>query len=197
MEKCESDLENYLKRKLDPDTYACLFYQLINGLDYLRNLKIIHCDIKLENLLISRDNKLKICDFGFSFYLDKIKEHFCGGKGKVSGTAIYLPPEAFNKEINCNNFDSDLWACGIILYNMLKNNSFGKDLHEIEDLKDRLNKIEDVIDKSITDIKDTDARDILKKMLKLKPKDRITIEEIKNHPFYSRGQKKYKELCKV
>ena len=197
MEKCESDLENYLKRKSDIDTHACLFYQLINGLDYLCNLKIIHCDIKLENLLISRDNKLKICDFGLSFYLDKAKEHF-GGNEQVAGSNKYLPPEALNKEIEYNNFNSDLWACGIVLYNMLKNNSFDKGLSgKIENLKARLNDIENFIDNSTTDIKDTDARDLLKRMLKLKPKDRITIEGIKKHDFYIRGQKKYKELYKA
>ena len=54
-------------------------------------------------------------------------------------------------------------------------------------------KIENFIDNSTTDIKDTDARDLLKKMLKLDPNDRITIEGIKAHRFYIRGQKKYKE----
>ena len=196
MEKCESDLENYLKSKLDLDTYACLFYQLINGMDYLRNLKIIHCDIKLKNLLISRDNKLKICDFGFSFYLDKVKGHFCG-KEQIFGSPIYLPPEAFNNKINYNNFAFDLWACGIVLYNMLKNNSFTKNLYGFEDLKARLNDIENFIDNSTTDIKDTDARDLLKKMLKLDPNDRITIEGIKAHRFYIRGHEKYKELYKA
>ena len=206
MEECEGNLKKYLKGYLDLDldldlnlnldTYACLFYQLINGMDYLRSLEIIHCDIKLENLLISNDGKLKICDFGCSFYLDKAKEHF-GGNEQVAGSKIYLPPEALNEGIKYNNFNSDLWACGIVLYNMLTNNSFDKGISEIEDLKKRHKNIEKFIDETTKDIEDAYAIDLLKNMLKLNPEDRITIEGIKKHDFYIRGEKKYKELYKV
>ena len=43
---------------------------------------------------------------------------------------------------------------------------------------------------------DEDAKDLLKKMLKFKPEDRITMDEIKKHPFYLRGENKYKEMSK-
>ena len=156
MEECEGNLKKYLKGYLDLDldlnlnlnldTYACLFYQLINGLDYLRSLRIVHCDIKLENLLISNDGKLKICDFGCSFYSNNTEEHF-GGNEQVAGSKIYLPPEALNEGIKYNNFNSDLWACGIVLYNMLTNNSFDKGISKIEELKKRLENIEEFIAK--------------------------------------------------
>ena len=57
-------------------------------------------------------------------------------------------------------------------------------------------KIENFIDNSTKDI-EKEPIDLLKKMLKLKHKDRITIEGIKKHDFYIHGQKKYKELYKA
>lgn len=41
-------------------------FQLVKGLSYLHNLDIVHRDIKLENLLVSSQHDLKICDFGFA-----------------------------------------------------------------------------------------------------------------------------------
>lgn len=72
MEYCEQgDLfslvsQKYLSR---PDRMAdrlCLFKQLVQGINYLHNHGIAHRDIKLENLLITKDSKLKITDFGVS-----------------------------------------------------------------------------------------------------------------------------------
>ena len=57
-------------------------------------------------------------------------------------------------------------------------------------------KIENFIDNSTKNIEE-EQRDLLKKMLKLDPKDRITIEGIKNHPFYIRGREKYEKLYKA
>lgn len=51
-----------------------LIYQLLKGLEYLHQLNIVHRDIKPENLLVSKDNKLKICDFGFARQLKEKEE---------------------------------------------------------------------------------------------------------------------------
>jgi len=77
MEFCDQgDLFNlvnqrYLSREDHLVDRLCLFKQLIQGLNYLHNNGIAHRDVKLENLLITKDSKLKITDFGVS-------EVFCG-----------------------------------------------------------------------------------------------------------------------
>ena len=63
--------QNYLSREDHFVDRVCLFKQLVHGLTYLHTHGIAHRDVKLENLLITRDSKLKITDFGVS-------EVFCG-----------------------------------------------------------------------------------------------------------------------
>lgn len=77
MEFCDQgDLFNLVSQKyLSKEGHLidrlCLFKQLIQGLNYLHNNGIAHRDVKLENLLVTKDSKLKITDFGVS-------EVFCG-----------------------------------------------------------------------------------------------------------------------
>ena len=72
MEYCsEGDLfglveKGYLKQESRATDRYCLFKQLVQGVNYLHSNGIAHRDIKLENLLITRDSKLKITDFGVS-----------------------------------------------------------------------------------------------------------------------------------
>jgi protein-serine/threonine kinase len=113
MEYCEAgDLfslvqQKYLSKVGHEKDRLCLFKQLIQGLHYLHGHGIAHRDIKLENILITKDSKLKISDFGVS-------EIFCGihpglrsaggqcGRGMeevrlctpgISGSKPYLSPE--------------------------------------------------------------------------------------------------------
>lgn len=118
MEYCEGgDLfslvqQRYLSKEERADDRRCLFVQLIRGIDFLHGNGIAHRDIKLDNLLITKDSKLKITDFGVS-------EVFCGlhpgmraagghcGRDMkdvrlctpgISGTKPYLAPEVLSKK---------------------------------------------------------------------------------------------------
>lgn len=75
MELCSGgDLLNYVRkrRKLKEDVAKYVFKQVVEGLYYCHAKRIVHRDIKLDNLLLDEDGSVKLCDFGVSKHL---KDH--------------------------------------------------------------------------------------------------------------------------
>jgi len=87
------------------------FKQLVEGVSYCHEMGVCHRDIKLENLLLSADGILKITDLGFS-------TQFTNGSPKsVVGTALYVAPEVVLRDgREYNGEAADVWSMGIILY---------------------------------------------------------------------------------
>ena len=89
-------------------------------LEYLNNLerKIIHYDIKPENIIIN-NLEIKIIDFGISKILDA-NNNDIKLTSQGNGTYCYLPPECFSKKfiVKINN-KVDIWSMGILLYEMI------------------------------------------------------------------------------
>lgn len=84
------------------------FHQLIEGLEHLHECQIAHLDLKLENLLLGVDFKLKLADFEQS---QSIQENNL----LYQGTSCYRSPEVINQQ--CSNFfAADIYSAGIILY---------------------------------------------------------------------------------
>ncbi|EWG39810.1 HAL protein kinase [Fusarium verticillioides 7600] len=136
MEYCsEGDLfslvsKGHLKGDDRKKDRMCLFKQLIQGVHYLHANGIAHRDIKLENLLITKDSKLKITDFGVS-------EVFCGthpglreaggqcGRNMsgeirlcspgICGSEPYIAPEVLAKKENYDPRSLDVWSSAIVM----------------------------------------------------------------------------------
>ncbi|TPX14912.1 uncharacterized protein E0L32_005021 [Thyridium curvatum] len=146
MEYCqEGDLfslvqKKYLKDQSRAVDRLCLFKQLVQGLAYLHANGIAHRDIKLENLLITKDSKLKITDFGVS-------EVFCGihpglreaggqcGQNMadvrmcspgICGSLPYISPEVLAKQGQYDPRALDVWGAAIVMINLI----FGAPLWE-------------------------------------------------------------------
>ena len=70
----KGELFNYIveNERLTENETAYFFYQIINGIEYIHNKGIAHRDLKPENLLLDKEKKLKIIDFGLSNYFDEI-----------------------------------------------------------------------------------------------------------------------------
>ena len=182
MEYCDGgELFNYIviNKYLSEEKSSFFFYQLINGLEYIHSLGIVHRDLKPENLLLTHDHILKIIDFGLSNYFKKdqleLLETPCG-------SPCYASPEMLSGQ-NYDGFKIDIWASGIILFAMLC--GFLPFDHKDNDklfLKILECKIQ--YPKNLSKM----AKDLLKKILVPDPNKRITIPEIKKHPFYLKGK---------
>uniref|UniRef100_A0A7S4KS31 Protein kinase domain-containing protein n=1 Tax=Paramoeba aestuarina TaxID=180227 RepID=A0A7S4KS31_9EUKA len=94
-------------------TEPCIFFsQLVLGMEYVHSLNIIHCDLKLENLLVDVNEKLRIIDFGLSFFDGDQDKYFDGF------TPYYVPPELADIKQK-PSFAGDIWSAGIIFYALL------------------------------------------------------------------------------
>ena len=190
MEYCKlGELFDYIVKykRLEEDESANFFYQLINGVEYIHSQGIAHRDLKPENLLLTEDKTLKIIDFGLSHEFEE--EEFLKTK---CGSPSYAAPEIISKPIY-NGFKIDIWCCGIILYAMLCGYLpfDGDDDTENNNVKLFQNILE--CEPELPDFLSNISKNLIMRILNPDPDKRITIEQIKKHPFYLKGKK----LCKI
>lgn len=85
-------------------------YQIMSALAYIHDLHVAHRDIKLENILVTAGDRVKLIDFGLgkqSGENDRMKT--------TCGTLLYAAPEILN-EVPYNGMKVDIWSAGIVLY---------------------------------------------------------------------------------
>jgi serine/threonine protein kinase len=116
MEVCGGgDLLTYVRkrRKLKEDVAKFLFTQIITGVRYINSKSVLHRDIKLDNILLTSQGDVKICDFGVSKIVEpgEIVTEQCG-------TPAYIAPEVFENR-GYEGYASDIWSAGVVLYAML------------------------------------------------------------------------------
>ena len=187
MEFCEGgELFNYIvkKSRLSEDESAYFFFQLINGLEYIHSLGIVHRDLKPENLLLTSDHILKIIDFGLSNYFKENQETLLS---TPCGSPCYASPEMVAGK-RYNGFKIDIWSCGIILYAML----CGYLPFEDPDNEVLFKKILECKLEFPDYVKGLSI-DLINKILVTDPEKRITIPEIKKHPFFLKGKEIFEE----
>ena len=188
MEYCEGgELFNYIvkKKRLSEEESSYFFYQLINGIEYIHSKGIAHRDLKPENLLLSKNKILKIIDFGLSNFYDGQKR-----LQTPCGSPCYASPEMV-KGKKYDGFNIDIWAIGVILFAMLCGYlPFEDDENDTDVLFNEIikNKIDYPYFLSRLSL------DILQKILVSDPLKRITIDEIKKHEFYLRGEEIFKSI---
>jgi serine/threonine protein kinase len=117
MEYCpHGDLYELVKKsgKLSQSLAKALFLQILNGVEYLhKEVGLAHLDLKLENVLIDDDFRLKLCDFGF---IEDINIRVLTNKG----TDGYKAPEIYNYSNEGFAGDkADFFALGVLLFIMV------------------------------------------------------------------------------
>jgi len=185
------------RRKLSEKTAKYLFKQIILGIQHIHSHKIVHRDIKLENILIDLNNNIKICDFGIGKILTYKKQLLYD----KCGTPMYMAPEILlsSKNHGYEGYPVDIWSAGISLYIMLsgtlpfnlKNNENSSMDESSENNIELQYSIINNDPKYIEKISD-EARDLLKGLLNKNPNKRLTIEQILNHPWLQMDEKKGK-----
>ena len=180
MEYCQNgELFNRIvqKQHLNENEAAFFYYQIINGLEYIHQKNIVHRDLKPENLLLSKDDELKIIDFGLSNY-SKLNMLL----GTPCGSPCYASPEMVSGQ-KYDGYMIDIWSTGIILYAMtcgfLPFEDNDNEVLFLKILKCNINYPKYVGELSL---------DLMKKIIVPEPSKRITLEKIKEHPFYLKGK---------
>ena len=172
----------YLKEK-----DACkLFSQLISGVWYIHQKKIVHRDLKLENLLLDRHRNVIITDFGFAnrfeHKADELMQTSCG-------SPCYAAPELVISDGMYVGSAVDIWSCGVILYAMLAGYlPFDDDPANPDG--DNINLLYKYIVNtplSFPDYISAEARDLLSLMLVPDPKNRADIQIVMNHRWLRPG----------
>ena len=149
-----------------------VFKQLIEGIQYCHSKSILHRDIKLDNILLSSNGEIKICDFGVSKLVkgdEKMTEQ--------CGTPAYIAPEIL-LDRGYQGFGIDIWSAGVVLYAMLYGTVPFK-ANNMSELQKMILKAK----YSLQDCISKEARDMLRCLLEKDPAKRISVTNILKHPW--------------
>lgn len=110
------ELYNYLLHNgpIPPEKVQKIFAQIVGAVTYVHSMSCVHRDLKLENILLDKNENVKLCDFGFTReYESKMSylQTFCG-------TVCYSPPKMLKGERYAGE-KVDVWSLGVILFTLL------------------------------------------------------------------------------
>ena len=177
MEYCEGkDLMDYIlrKNKLSEIESNKFFRQLIIALIYLHKQNITHRDIKIDNMLLDKNNDLKLVDFGLStkYNVNNIV------LDQPCGTVVYAAPEVLEGK-EYDGMLIDVWSSGIVLYGLLAG------YLPFNDTDDYVNKKNVIAGKiEYPSFFSKNVVDLLSHMLETNEKKRYRLEDIIKHKWY-------------
>nr|XP_014278719.1 serine/threonine-protein kinase MARK2-like isoform X1 [Halyomorpha halys] len=152
------------------------FRQIVSAVQYCHQKKIIHRDLKAENLLLDSEMNIKIADFGFSneFTPGNKLDTFCG-------SPPYAAPELFQGK-KYDGPEVDVWSLGVILYTLVSG-SLPFDGSTLRELRERVLRGKYRIPFYMS----TDCENLLKKFLVLNPAKRASLEAIMKDKWMNMG----------
>lgn len=107
-----ADLRRRCAGPVPPERMSCIAAQVVRGLEHLQSRRLLHRDVKPENVLHNSLGQVKLTDFGISKDLTST----AGVAGSFVGTANYMSPErALGKDYS---FRSDVWSAGIVVFEL-------------------------------------------------------------------------------
>lgn len=146
--------------------------QLVQALHYLHSNRVIHRDMKPQNILVGAHGRVKLCDFGFARAMSSNTVVLTS----IKGTPLYMAPELVMEQPY--DLTVDLWSLGVILYELLVGhppfytNSIYSLINHI--VKDPVEYPADI---------SPDLRSFLQGLLRKDPRQRLSWPELLRHPF--------------
>jgi serine/threonine protein kinase len=158
-------------RTFDEKTTAQYIREVALAIQYLhtREPPIIHRDIKPENIFLDKDGIAKLGDFGWSSFSDNARSTYCG-------TLEYLAPEMIDRRGHDTRLD--LWNLGILLFELLTGNAPFRSNNQ-EELFVKIKSLKIGFPKNFP----SGAKELVRSLLKAKPEERITLNELFEHPW--------------
>ena len=152
--------------------------QMLDSLDYMHGKRVVHRDLKLENILIDDQLNLKVADFGFACYksIDTLKSY--------RGTMTYMAPE-IKEGKQYKGTEVDVFSIGVILFIIVQGIFPFKEARKEEYFYNLLlqGKIDTYFQKVNGGNLSAEFKDLILKFFAYDGKNRPTIEQIKNHPW--------------
>lgn len=146
------------------------FRQVVAAIDYCHSLRVIHRDIKAENLLLDHRMRVKLIDFGLS------NQWTPGGFLKTfCGSPTYTAPELIKRQVY-EGPEVDIWALGVLLY-VLVCGSLPFDGNSFQELFTKILQG----DYEVPDFISSECRDLIGRMLVVDPKQRASLDQVREH----------------
>ena len=180
LELCHNgEMQQYLKGRprpnLDEDETRHYLKQVIDGMVYLHSYGILHRDLTLSNLLLTKEMNVKIADFGLATKLNIPDEkHFT-----MCGTPNFISPEIASR--NAHGLEADVWSLGCMLYTFLT----GKPPFDTDGVRNTLQRVVNS-DYEMPAYVSPEAQDLIASLLKKNPAERLPLGKVLEHPFMNK-----------
>ena len=201
---CLKKYQQSHKKSFPEEIVQYLMRQIVDAIKYLHSQKIIHRDLKLDNIMVSFDSendknmlnmmrgRIKIIDFGFAIHLAKSNLAF-----SALGSPINMDPKILRKftkrgeDINNLGYDykADIWSLGTICYELL----IGQAVFNAETMNDLVKKVENG-SYSVPTSLSKEVVSFLNGMLQYNPNYRFSADDLSKQPFLT---KRINEFSKI
>ena len=177
--------KNYDNEKYDEKLMKSWIKDIASGIKFLHDNNIAHCDIKSDNIVLDKDGRCKLGDFGNSLRINEVdNDNFL----RTQGNIYFFPPELVDeREKDKKSIDYrpvDIWTLGVSIYTCIY-----KSLPFVPEVRDNIVELFKTIDKADFDYNKNgitisdEMKTLLKHILEKDPEKRFTADDILNYPW--------------